>query len=575
MAVALVLLPTICTSLWPLSAQELSVGQSLTGSGRALESLPTYSADPRDYGVDQFWLATAYTSYLWKEGGSAYGVTQAATDADTIGRIDSVAGPHHITATTGTTDRPTLASDATRLSSIRWTRASSQKLDVYNSKGSFRFLHDAPFSIFMFVKFATNGTRQYIIDTSGDAQGTGNYGLRFFKNSDNTFWIDLYGGAAAAYTSQWNVPTDTIADTNWHSILITLDAIPGTMRFQLDNNTVRTNSVVATNHVASNVDSVSDLRIGADVLGAGHYFDGYLSDLVIENSVLSAGNVTSLKAYNPARASTSLNRYTALTIANPATEMSPPPYVWYDMGDTTGMYQTNTTASAVTTDGQTIGRLESKGGAPGNRHASQATAGRRPLYKTGIQNGRSAALYDGDSGTGGASDDLSFTAWTRGKLTYYMVARSTVPTSMSGTGHEGSHLLSHGAGTLLYSFWTGPGYTTPNRLGQHLGSAYTVTMGLTDQVTQATHLLCVIRNGVTASCYVDGTLYETRSDLPSTAGFSPTHMGEQAFTTIEGGAGGWWDLKGYVEEVLFFNTSHSTTERLKMESYARSKWGTP
>lgn len=570
----------LVASCVPAYAQKITAGGVGLTAGRKgasfVEVLPTYPADPRDYGVDKFWLTTAYTDTMLLEGGSSFGTTPASADADTIGRLESPCGPHHVSATTGATDRPTLASDATRLSSLRFTRASSQKLDVYNSTGSFRFLHDAPFTISLHFKRASTGTRQYLIDTSNDTLGSGNYGLRCFINTDNTMWIDIYGGHATNYLKQWNVPSFSFTDTaGWHHLLITLNAIPGTLTCQYDDLTAQTSSVAATNQVATNRDAKSDLRIGGDMLGSGHYWDGLISDLVLEDSVLSAGSIASMKAYNPARSSASLNRYSALTITNPATQMSPPPYVWADFADATGMYQTDDTSSAVTASSQTLGRIESKGGSPNGRHLSRATAGRRPIYTTNVVNGRSAIVFDGDSGTGGASDDLTFVAWTKGKQSYYIVANSTTPGAESGTGHMGSHLLSQGAGSLLYAFWTSPLYQNPNRLGQHLGGPITLAMDLGAQATQEPHQLTVVRSGATCSLWIDGVLIQTRSDLTSAAGFAPNHMGEQAFTTTEGGAGGWWDLKGSFEECLFFNTDHSDTERRKNEDYLKTKWGTP
>jgi len=53
---------------------------------------------------------------------------------------------------------------------------------------------------------------------------------------------------------------------------------------------------------------------------------------------------------------------------------------WYDPSDLTTMFQDSTGTTPVTADGQPVGLILDKSGR--NNHASQATAAKRPLYKT-------------------------------------------------------------------------------------------------------------------------------------------------------------------------------------------------
>lgn len=69
---------------------------------------------------------------------------------------------------------------------------------------------------------------------------------------------------------------------------------------------------------------------------------------------------------------------------------------WWDFSDPTALF-TDAGVTQVSADGQAIYQANDKSG--NSRHLTQATAGNRPLYKTGILNGLSVAQF------GGATDD--------------------------------------------------------------------------------------------------------------------------------------------------------------------------
>jgi hypothetical protein len=67
---------------------------------------------------------------------------------------------------------------------------------------------------------------------------------------------------------------------------------------------------------------------------------------------------------------------------------------WYDPDDISTLFQTETTGTPVTTNGQSVGRINDKSGY-GN-HLVQATAGRRPVYNTtGFGAGSPSIDFDG------------------------------------------------------------------------------------------------------------------------------------------------------------------------------------
>ncbi len=66
---------------------------------------------------------------------------------------------------------------------------------------------------------------------------------------------------------------------------------------------------------------------------------------------------------------------------------------WWDLSDISSLFQTDDTSTPVTADGDTIGRVNDK--SVNGHNIVQATAAKRPLYKTGILNGLSVGRFDG------------------------------------------------------------------------------------------------------------------------------------------------------------------------------------
>jgi hypothetical protein len=76
---------------------------------------------------------------------------------------------------------------------------------------------------------------------------------------------------------------------------------------------------------------------------------------------------------------------------NPSTVFTGATGGWYDPSDLTTLFQDTAGTTPVTTDGQSVARINDKSG--NGLHLTQATAGSRPLYKTA--NGLSWLLHDG------------------------------------------------------------------------------------------------------------------------------------------------------------------------------------
>jgi hypothetical protein len=68
---------------------------------------------------------------------------------------------------------------------------------------------------------------------------------------------------------------------------------------------------------------------------------------------------------------------------------------WYDFTDTSKLYQDSARTTPVAANSDPIGCVDDK--SSNSRNALQATAAKRPLYKTNIQNSKAAALFDGSN----------------------------------------------------------------------------------------------------------------------------------------------------------------------------------
>lgn len=66
--------------------------------------------------------------------------------------------------------------------------------------------------------------------------------------------------------------------------------------------------------------------------------------------------------------------------------------IWYDANDISTLFQDNAGSTPVTANNDAVGMLKDKSG--NARHVTQATGTKKPLYKTGIQNGLPALQFD-------------------------------------------------------------------------------------------------------------------------------------------------------------------------------------
>jgi hypothetical protein len=233
--------------------------------------------------------------------------------------------------------------------------------------------------------------------------------------------------------------------------------------------------------------------------------------------------------------------------------------LWLDAADPGVLFDATTGGSLVAADGG-VARWEDKSG--NARHATQGTAGSRPLRKTGIISGRDALRFDG-------SDD-----------------RLIVPTSAVNFGSSDFEIFLVGRGNASYNtFFT--------CVDASSGSAYILRM-----MVESARLQTTIRTTESGALDASGasSSYAAQSLVlfglrRSSSTFTATRNGT-SFGTVSNGApmasttqvaaiGAWvegpptayyYHLTGDIAEVIIYNAALSDANRALVENYLLAKW---
>jgi hypothetical protein len=234
--------------------------------------------------------------------------------------------------------------------------------------------------------------------------------------------------------------------------------------------------------------------------------------------------------------------------------------LWLDASDASTLFNATTGGSLVAADGG-VARWEDKSG--NGRHATQGTAGSRPLRKTGTINGRDALRFDG-------SDD-----------------RLIVPTSAINFGGSDFEIFLVGRGNASYnSFLTcgdasgSAGYilrmlVESARLQAAIrtteGAALDILGASSSYTSQSLVLFGLRRSSSTFTATRNGTSLGTASN-----------DGPMANTTQVAAIGAWvegpptayyYHLTGDIAEIVIYHSALSAAHRTLVESYLIAKWG--
>ncbi len=371
--------------------------------------------------------------------------TPVAVDTDPVG-ITYDQGVHtFLIGAEADTRRPLLGSDGTRNSYVTFD-GTNDYLRVVNVT---KYL--SPFSqgsqvatIMLWWKSALDGTAQFIYN-SNTSTGA-NAGISLQKNTTNHLVVfHTYAGGASNVCSFTTTGTITTA-SGWTPIIIQLNGVgAGKGSIQIGNATAETFIINA----GSAANATSDLYLGCEV-GPTAFANGSLGDLVITNTLVSSGDITKFKAYNPTRSTS-----TVTPKLQWAFDFNNSSFVWADTTFTTPI--TNSTAirgvtSAITT---IFGDL--------NRSAISAGSGTSPIWNQNYINSSSVAIFDSSH-----PDNLAFIeALTRENGGKWMIVYA-----FQNTNHTiGSHMLSGGTFATTYYVQGGKNYPGNNING---GKQYSV-----------------------------------------------------------------------------------------------------
>lgn len=214
-------------------------------------------------------------------------------------------------------------------------------------------------------------------------------------------------------------------------------------------------------------------------------------------------------------------------------------------------------ADAITslTDGQAIATwTDSSSNA---RNATQATAGARPTYKTGILNGLPVARLDGGDYVETATFALNGGSVPTG-ITMFGVATLTAAGSFPMLA-----VWDSSTNELRCNDTTGKPEFTANGGGPGFGTAAAITGTgahvMTGRFTDSSDAI---------ECWVDGAATAT-----GTSAAALTNLTRSAVIGARTGGSLFWT--GDIGEVLIYNGALSNTDRAAVEAYLKGKWGTP
>jgi hypothetical protein len=232
--------------------------------------------------------------------------------------------------------------------------------------------------------------------------------------------------------------------------------------------------------------------------------------------------------------------------------------LWLDPSDSSTLYSATSGGSLVSADGG-IARIEDLSG--NSRHATQTTAGKRPLRKTASVNGLDTALFQQ---TGGSWMEVSLSLTLSNGGSLFIVWKNLAVATLDSKGSacalckfssngDGAH---QPYGSPLNNYYESFGTST--RQSWAMGS-----------FPSTTELYGITSGASTWKAYRDGVeVYTTNS-------FTKSNPNVQQIGTYDSGGGGdtQFSLWANLCEILIYDSALGTTDREAVEAYLMTKWG--
>ncbi|RDJ35547.1 MAG: hypothetical protein DWQ19_12075 [Crenarchaeota archaeon] len=246
---------------------------------------------PADYSGILLWLPSAYPQYMWE--GAVEGSDNPDVD-DPIYNIETQISSR-VLATLADSRRPILRNDGTRRS-VDFNSGPEKYFRLAGSTGVFNNFHvNGVGTIFLNVKFNSATTTGTQVLLNNNNATTGQTGLHLFRDANENMRFNVTrsdpGNNVVAFTS-----TDTITDTNWHSIKIKIAPGANNCSFQIDSGTVDTATVGTTTVGDANQLLVIGQR--SDLVDSSPC-NAQISDLIILDQVIDSDDETHWDSWNP------------------------------------------------------------------------------------------------------------------------------------------------------------------------------------------------------------------------------------------------------------------------------------
>ncbi len=234
--------------------------------------------------------------------------------------------------------------------------------------------------------------------------------------------------------------------------------------------------------------------------------------------------------------------------------------LWLDASDAATLRQNSDGTTAAAADTDPVGCWADKSGY--GRHATQAvSAGRRPVTRTGVQNGLSVVRFDGvdDFLTAAASLDNGTGGWAA-----FLVVASTA----TAAGFQGALTLNEFANNSNYTYLSLQDTTTAPAENRFAVTNAASAVGEVGSLP-GFHLYTLGHTGTQQSYQRDGG---AAGVLTAAAASSHDTVSLGALWRASGIAG---PCPCDVAELLIYTRWPPAADRLAVEAYLRAKWGTP
>lgn len=219
---------------------------------------------------------------------------------------------------------------------------------------------------------------------------------------------------------------------------------------------------------------------------------------------------------------------------------------WHN--DTSLFWQDSARTTPVTANNDPIGSWDDLSG--NGRHAIQATAGLRPLYKTGAQNGRVGVLYDG------VDDVLTTAAVSYGAFTMFAAIKMTTANMLFGHNTAGDEDYQYRNGSSIEVNRS----ATKSAANVDAGAGWMDGTYIIVHRFDGTHAGHSVRRNGAALAVTD-----VSAGNPGTGASSGT-------LAIGARSDGSLTSAGHVLEIGFYDASLSAGNTTSIETYLNSRW---